>query len=92
MLLSIGDGLRVEMGRCAECLGLLVCMVVHLCVCLYGCETDMSEGYIHVCDLLYFITICTNRGNLHNTRGCKGVGDHPYSQLSDISQITMGLL
>ena len=66
------------MGMCTDCLWLLLCMVVYLCVCLYCCETDMSKGYINVCDLLYFITIYTNSGNLHDARRVLGGRGHPY--------------
>ena len=44
----------LKFGGNVENLELQLYMVVHLCVCLYGCVIDMSEGYINVCDLFIF--------------------------------------
>ena len=67
-------------------------MIIHMSICLYSCETDMSEGYLNVCDLLYFITIYNNRGNLHDAWGLLGGRGYLSSHMLDILQITMSLL
>ena len=39
-------------------------MVMYLCGCQYGCDTDMSEGYINVCDPYMFYLSYSDSGEL----------------------------
>ena len=69
----------------------LLCLIVHLCVYLFGCETDMSEGYIEDHDLLHFIIIYTNRGKLAQYKESSSGGGQPYSHILDMAYIRMSL-
>ena len=52
----------------------------------------MSEGYINVCDLSYFITIYTNKGEPAQYQGVLGVGSQPSSYMLNVTKIIIGLL